>query len=333
MKKIVLAITLVALIISLKAQEKVNIAGYGQVRLSYDYLSTYPAFSIRRAKVWFSAANKLDKGTIKFKLKTEFSTKHGANVNLLDAKITYKYKKIEVITGQQTPDFSLQRHQSGEFLPVLERAEVIDKLVPAAETHARDIGIETYFNFDTLHSHISFGIFNGSGANQLITNNKTFLLTSRIQYALIKKPFLLQLGASAMYRQANNLQYNKFFYTDSLFSGRDERYGVEAIFSIKNFSLQSEFIKAYLNNNSAFGYYILADYKLNRNIFAISFENFQDVQKAENTSISATYSYLIQNHNIKLSLSHYYIYNNVSDKNLTILQFQYIFGIPKKYRH
>ncbi len=304
-------------------QNEIAPGGYLQTRLTSDY-NTYPSFSVRRAKIWLKSENKLTKGAINFKIQTEFSTKHGANINLLDAKIGYKYKTFYICAGQQTPDFSLQRHQHDQYLPIVERSEVINNIVPAAETHARDIGVQVSFKFDSLDSHFSLGLFNGTGANQLNFSDETFLVTSRFQYAIIKNPFVLKLGGSAMYRHSGGLQYNKFFYKDSIFTGRDERFGIETSLAFKNFHFQTEFIKALLNKSSAFGYYYLADYQMNKSIFAIGYNFFQNVMEEKNKSVSFSYSYLFLKHNIKLSMAHYY-YLSPQNQNLTILQFQYIF--------
>ena len=40
------------------------------------------------------------------------------------------------------PDFSLQRKQPDYAIPLDERADVVNALVPGAETMARDIGLE-----------------------------------------------------------------------------------------------------------------------------------------------------------------------------------------------
>ncbi len=329
MKKTLFLFLSVLLFLSAQSQTDHKIEGYTQIRSEYQNGQT-PYLYIRRAKFWYSAKRTFkNQSYLKFKVKVNYGTKHH-EFELLDFKTTYHKNHSEINFGQFVPDFGLQRSQSDQYLAVLERSLVINSLIPAAQTDARDIGIQYTYDFDSLKSRLSIGFFNGTGANTLNYSQNSFLVTSRFSYFFIKnKNFRMAIGGSGMFRKIQNADFSKFYFQDSLFSGNDFRYGAEMIFYLKNFHFQTEFIQAKLDNDIAQGFYAMTDYTLNKNQFAVSYENLLNVEKNYSERILVEYSYLFDNDDIKLSFGTYY-FPDLAEKYMLILQFQYIFPTFEK---
>lgn len=68
-----------------------------------------------------------------------------------------------VRAGQFVPDFSLERSQGDAYIPVIERAAVVNALIPSGDTYARDIGTKFVFQPKGSGFHTSFGVYNGKG--------------------------------------------------------------------------------------------------------------------------------------------------------------------------
>ena len=316
------------------AQQKINWNGYLQYRFSDNYLNQ-TNFSVRRAKFWAEGLMPLGNGNWGYKLQANFLQKSKYQLLLQDVLVNYKIKNFsgsntmwEVTAGQFVPNFSLQRKQPDYIIPLDERADVVNALVPGAETMARDIGVEFKLNENKTGS-ISFGFFNGNGANT-VSDKKNFLYVSRGNlFFLDNSESKLELGYNLSYRDAHDLQFSKIFGNNYSFTGNDFRFGFEGKLNLGDFELQSEYIAAHLGNQNAYGFYAIADYLFaKKNFVILSVEQYNDLNPAtvDEPWYVVGYSYLIKGNDIKLSLDNKFQFASNKTNALTTLQIQYFFN-------
>ncbi len=178
-------ITLIAAFqFNLFAQEKINWNGYLQFRFSDDYYNQ-AGFSIRRAKLWLNGSLPTANNNWSYKLQANFFQQSKYQFLLQDVYVKYSTGFFEAAIGQFVTDFSLQRKQSDYLIPLVERAAVINALVPASETMARDIGVEAKLILNNNGS-FSLGFFNGNGANNFSTQ-KEFSFCEQREIVSIKE--------------------------------------------------------------------------------------------------------------------------------------------------
>jgi phosphate-selective porin len=306
------------------SQQKVDWNGYLQYRFTDNYLDQ-TAFSVRRAKLWLNGTLPEDAHSWNYKVQAMFHQQAQFNFLLQDVFVNYKTNGFEITAGQFVPDFSLQRKQPDYVIPLVERAAVVNALVPAAETMARDIGVEVKASGNP--GSISFGFFNGNGANSL-SNKRNFLLVHRSTVSLLKADAILQLGYNLSYRHATTLQCAKMLGPGISFSGNDFRFGFEGRFVLSGIEIQSEYIEAHLGSTKASGFYALADYLIMReHRVTVSIEKLKDLNPAtqDDPWYIVAYSYLIKEDQIKLSLENRFQPTAGKTNVLTILQMQYFF--------
>jgi phosphate-selective porin len=306
------------------AQQTVDWNGYLQYRFTDNYLDQ-TAFSVRRAKLWLNGTLPEDSHSWNYKVQAMFHQQAQFDFLLQDVFVNYKTNGFEITAGQFVPDFSLQRKQPDYVIPLVERAAVVNALVPAAETMARDIGVEVKASGNP--GSISFGFFNGNGANSL-SNKRNFLLVQRSTVSLLKADAILQLGYNLSYRHATTLQCAKMLGPGISFSGNDFRFGFEGRFVLSGIEIQSEYIEAHLGSTKASGFYALADYLIMReHRVTVSIEKLKDLNPAtqDDPWYIVAYSYLIKEDQIKLSLENRFQPTAGKTNVLTILQMQYFF--------
>ena len=325
---ILLALTLFACLnINIKAQQKINWNGYLQYRFSENYLNQ-SEFSVRRAKFWLNGLLPEAKGTWSYKIQANFLKQVKYQFLLQDVFVSYKINNFEITAGQFVLDYGLQRKQPDYQIPLDERANVINALVPGAETMARDIGIELKLDKKNKGS-FSLGFFNGNGANN-VTNQKNFLLVSQGRLFLTNNNDLqLELGYNLSYRSAHNLEFNKIFGSDYAFTGNDFRFGFEGKLNIENLELQFEYLEAHIGSQQANGYYVLADYTIAaKNLLTLSVEKLNDLNPStiDNAWYIIGYSYLVKGNDIKISLDNKFQFTSNKTNSLTTLQIQYFFN-------
>ncbi len=327
MKKIFIILTGFILINSSFAQQKVNWNGYLQYRFSDNYLNQ-SEFSVRRAKFWLNGLLPEEEGTWSYKLQANFLQQVKYQFLLQDVLVNYKINNFEVTAGQFVPDFSLQRKQPDYTIPLDERADVVNTLVPGAETMARDIGIELKLD-DSKTGSFSFGFFNGNGANT-VSNQRNFLYVNRGSLFLLNNSgSKLELGYNLSYRDAHNIQFSKIYGNNYAFTGNDFRFGFEEKLNLGAFELQSEYIEAHLGNQKAYGYYALADYLIaSKSLVTLSVEQLYDLNPStiDDPWYVVGYSYLIKGNNIKISLDNKFQFLSNKTNALTTLQIQYFFN-------
>ncbi len=321
------AILLMTINVPVSAQQRIDWNGYLQYRFSENYLNEND-FSVRRSKLWVKGAMPLDTGMWSYKLQVNFLQKAKYQLLLQDVWVSYKEGHIEVTAGQFVPDFSLQRKQPDYLIPLVERALVVNALVPDAETMARDIGIQLKLGVSHF-SNFSVGFYNGNGANT-ISNKDNFLFVTRgTFYILNNSKSQLELGYNLSYRNAHDISFSKIFGDNISFTGQDIRFDFEGKLNIDNLELQSEFLQAKLRNQKAYGYYVLADYLFDsKNLAVISIEQFKDLNPAtaDNPKYTLGYSYLMKGNKIKVSLDNQFQFTKQKTYSLTTVQIQYFFN-------
>ncbi len=313
--------------IQLLAQQKINWNGYLQFRFSDNYINQ-TEFSVRRAKFWLNGSIPEQEGTWSYKLQAIFHQQVKFQFLLQDVLVSYKINNLDVTAGQFVPNFSLQRKQPDYVIPLDERANVVNALVPGAETMARDIGVELKLG-DNKNGSFSFGFFNGNGANN-VSNQRNFLYVNHASlYFIHHSESKLELGYNLSYRAAHNLKFDKIFGNNFSFSGNDLRFGIEGKFNLGEFEFQSEYIEAHLGNLKAYGYYALADYLINsKNLITLSIEQLNDLNLStiDDPWYVIGYSYLVKGNDIKVSLDDRVQFGTNKTNTLTTLQIQYFFN-------
>ncbi len=289
--------------------------GYMQLR-AYSDFGNYYNFSLRRLKLWVkSKPDSISHWAYKVQVVTS-SLKNEVFV-LEDVKATYHNKNFSINFGQFVPQFSLERFQSDYKLPVLERADVIKRLIPNGTLGVRDIGIEIGWHNNAKNLSSYLGIFNGYGIKQFRLENQGFLLTHKTQLALPLAQFSVKTGYSLQYRQAKNLQLPKILPDTVLFTGKDMRFNLFFMVKSQNLLFQSEYIRAFLNEKTAWGYYFLAAYSIKKSQFVASYGTYHDLigSTTDLPNFRFGYNYLIKGNKIKLSFDNYFELSNFSPHN------------------
>ncbi|MGA7836916.1 MAG: porin [Ignavibacteriaceae bacterium] len=309
-----------------KAQQKIEWNGYLQYRFTDNYLNQ-TNFSVRRAKFWLKGILPADNGNWSYKLQANFLKQDKYQLLLQDALVSYKLNNFEVTAGQFVPDFSLQRKQPDYQIPLLERAQVVNALVPGAETMARDIGIELKL-YENETGSFSLGFFNGNGANN-VSNNRNFLFVNHGKLFLLNThASTVELGYNLSYRYAHNYQFSKIFGSNYTFTGKDFRFGFEGRINLGDFELQSEYITTHLGNHKAYGYYALADYLFAaKHLVTFSVEQLKNLDPStiDDPWYTVGYSYLLKENKIKFSLDNSFQFTTDKTSSLTTIQIQYFF--------
>jgi phosphate-selective porin len=265
----------------LPSQAQLTWGGYLQSRFSSDFHTT-TGFSIRRAKLYTTAVAPFDTN-LTARMQAIFRWQNAGTLTLQDVYAEYRLPFVSFRAGQFVPEFSLQRLQPDAAMPVVERALVVDALVPSAETYARDIGAQLAL-YPLSHWRVTFGAFNGNGGNQCGNNDRQLLYVARSTFqASLSESIQLHLGASFAYRNKSAMTFKKIFGTTMPFSGRDARWGGEVRLASPRWSLQAEYMQANLEARNASGYYILASVFLDRtNEFAGLVEQLHDLDPTTN---------------------------------------------------
>ncbi len=302
MRKIVIISLL--LVVSAFAQTDQLWTGYVQVRYS-DNLYNVHSFKIRRIKLWSYHQTPFSEH-LYYKVQAIFRYPVSGALVLQDAFAEYRAKNWRLRVGQEVPQFSLQRAQPDYVIPLIERARIVDALIPAAETGARDIGMQVIVKPDSSLWTGAFGVFNGNGANVKGNEDRWFLLTTRqILKWRIQKQISLQVGASFSYRETSGLHFLRILGADTLFQGKDIRAGAELRLTLPFSSLQAEYIQAKLGTAKAYGYYVLLNIPLTeKHWLTLEMEQYKDLNPVtcDEPWMDVGYSFLYHSHKAKLML-------------------------------
>jgi phosphate-selective porin len=243
------------------SQAKVEWGGYLQTRFFDDFRSN-TGFSIRRAKLWLDGPVPVG-DNLHFRMQGIFRYQTSGTFMLQDVYGEYRMPFGFVRAGQFVPDFALERQQGDAFIPLIERAAVINALIPSGDTYARDIGAEFVLEPKETGFHTSFGVYNGNGGNTKSNEDRRFLYTNRTTYDIrFTDNLSWTSGFSVAYRNKNDLSFPSILGSGKTFSGEDFRWGVETHLKSKSWEIQGEYIQADLENQKSLGYYVFGDYDL-----------------------------------------------------------------------
>jgi len=243
-------------------QSQATWGGYLQTRFSTDYQSC-TGFSIRRAKVCATSVAPFDTN-LSGRMQAIFRWQNAGTLLLQDIYAEYRLNSLSFRAGQFVPGFSLQRLQPDASMPVVERALVVDALVPSAETYARDIGAQVTVHTNSF-GEFTLGAFNGNGGNQSGNNDRQLLYVARTVVRIpLSDSLQCSMGASFAYRNKSAMTFKKIFGTTAPFSGTDFRSGGELRLASSVWSFQTEYLQADLEAQKAYGYYVLAGVLLDR---------------------------------------------------------------------
>ncbi len=304
-KTFIVILLLTGLTFAQKLNKTFEWNGYGQFRL-YKINNDVQGFSVRRAKLWVKG-NVPNANSFSYKVMGIFKYNKTGYLGLLDAYGEYDFGKSYLRFGQQIPEFSLQRMQPDWKIPVVERVTVIDALIPAAQSSARDIGLQVHVKPVKNIWQIAAGVFNGNGANLKNHNSSNFLYTVRSTVKInFAKNYSWHLGGSVMYRKANQDEFSSVFGKNKLFTGDDFRFGIESLLKFNKIEIQAEYIEAHLGNEKAYGYYAYANYNISdKDQLIINTERLVDLDKATNDDmwLDIGYNHLFANNDVKLMIS------------------------------
>jgi hypothetical protein len=262
--------------VALRAQSAVGWQwhGYGQFRYSRAPASV--GFALRRGKLWLQGSVPALEN-VSFKVQGSFRNSAAGSIVLQDFFVQYQGSFGRLRLGQMVPAFSLQRSQPDFLVPLVERAGVVDALIPGAKTLARDIGAQIFLGSTTGPVHLSAGVFNGSGANRASGKEGSFLATTRLTYTHgLSSGVTGAAGVSGAYRRAAGTAVGILSTAGTAFSGKDIRWGVEAHVLGEGWEVQGEYLEGHLKDESSRGFYLLGDYAVSSaNQIVLSAERLQ----------------------------------------------------------
>ncbi|MCG6956867.1 MAG: OprO/OprP family phosphate-selective porin [Gemmatimonadetes bacterium] len=239
----------------LAAQGAVQWQGYVQLR--YGRTDPTSGFSVRRAKLWMKGSVP-GVAHLAFKIQGIFRNGSSRAFVLQDVFAEYRRSAIALRFGQLVPDFSLQRSQPDYRVPLLERASVVETLIPGARTLGREIGAQVLLAPQSGWLHAAAGIFNGSGANRVPGSEGDYLATGRLVLAHgLGSGVGVSVGGSAVWRETHGTDVGVLSIGSSPFSGRDQRWGTEARLWGGRWNVQGEYLRANLAGEVSEGFYVL----------------------------------------------------------------------------
>jgi hypothetical protein len=299
--------------------------GYTQLRLTSNF-NDVNSFALRRMKLWLNSSPGFNKHW-GFHLQTTITSYQNEGFRLQDVLTYYKQGQFNINIGQFVPHYSLQRFQPDYQIPLTERADVINALIPNGTLGVRDIGIEGNYTSPNKTVETWLGIFNGNGIKEYHLNNSGILLTHKTAFHLFNQQFTT--GYSAMYRKADQLQLVSVIPDSIEFSGNDFRYNLFAQYQSKKIQIQAEYLWADLNNKIADGYYILAALNLGKNQLVASWNQYTDLIESTNDSPIAHlgYNYLLNGNKLKFMFDNGVQISNGSLENyFATIQLQLFFN-------
>lgn len=292
-----------------KDLNNIDFNGYIQIRGTSNF-DDNAGFALRRLKLWIKSRSCFSQHW-SYKVQVTFSSFLQEKFFLQDVKLGYKTGQFLFDIGQFVPQYSLQRFQHDYELSVIERAKVINVLIPDGTLGVRDIGAQASYQPKNKLYETHLGVFNGYGIKNYRFNNQGYMLIHKSAINIPVSRNNIKFGYSLQYRYAQDLQL-KFIYPDTVkFSGNDFRYNLFALYKSKNFEIQAEFLNADFNGQRAYGFYVLSTLNLKKNQFVLSFEEYNDLIKEtiDKPYYRVAYNYLIKSYKIKLWFDNYFQIN------------------------
>ena len=304
---------------------KVAWNGYTQLRFSSNF-NDVNSFAMRRMKLWIKSGS----GFIKnwgFKVQTTITSYQNEKFLLQDVLVNYRTGNFKFTFGQFIPHYSLQRFQPDFKIPLTERAAVINALIPDGTLGVRDIGIEAEYSSPNKILKAWFGVFNGNGIKKYRLNNQGIMLTQKTQATIIHQH--LRAGYSLMYRKADQLKIHFVLPDSVIFSGNDVRFNLFAEYQTGDFHIQAEYLWASLNKQVADGWYLLAQYNINKNQIIASWNQYNDLINTISDApvVQLGYNYALKGDKLKLMLDNgFRIDDGRVSHYLTTIQIQLFFN-------
>jgi len=241
---------------SLAGQNAVQWHGYVQLR--YGRMDPGSGFSVRRAKLWMKGPVP-GVARLSFKVQGIFRNGSSGAFVVQDVFAEYRRSAIALRIGQFVPDFSLQRFQPDYRVPLVERAAVVEALIPGARTLGREIGAEVLLTPASGWVHLAGGVFNGSGANHSPGPEGDYLATGRLVVARkLAGDVRGAIGGSVAQREAHGADVGVLSSSSGAFTGFDRRWGAEARLWGERWNIQGEYLHAVLDQEVSDGFYVLA---------------------------------------------------------------------------
>jgi len=310
-----------------KFAENIDFNGYIQIR-GVSNFDNYTNFSIRRLKLWLKSKPGFSEHW-SYKIQTTFTSLTQEKFFLQNVKVKYKTGLFSFDIGQFVPQYSLQRFQPDYKIAPIERARVINMLIPNGTLGVRDIGMQANFKTKNNFFETHFGIFNGYGIKEYRFNNQGYMLVHKSEFKIPVNQSKIKIGYSLQYRQAENLQIKKVLPDTILFSGNDFRYNVFAMYQYKFLSFQAEYLNTNLENQISDGYYFLATINIKqKSQIVLSYEKYNDLIAETNNDpyIHLGYNFLFNKQKLMLFFDNFFqLTNKGIDNYMASLQLQIFF--------
>lgn len=243
-------------VLGLASAELPAVDGYLQTR--FDSTGDNAGFSIRRAKLWFAGPVPGDLG-FSYKLQGVYRSSLDTGFYVQDVYLQKQIPSFLFRGGRFVPDFSLQRLQPDSFIPVLERALVINRFSFGHDGSGREAGAQTSYETKNKLFYLSAGAFNG---NQNVPGNNTgtnLLYVTKAASRLLKNSgSIINLEASFAARHINNGSLFPLTASTSPVSGSDVRTAFSLSMKHGPFEAQGEYLNAESAGRKSWGYYAYA---------------------------------------------------------------------------
>ena len=267
------------------SDEGVTIWGYLQPEFQTHFEDeTRANFQFRRMRIGAMGNIPYDFGYYVLLETSQFMNPDKTGPFLLDAFVSYnRFQFAKIAVGSFKTPFGRELSMPCHGLYTIERSKMVDNLTASLDGGNRDLGLMLLGGNDTTFLTYRLAITNGAGISSL-TNNllDTYAITGRMTIQPLPG---LYLGASARYIQSPP-EAQGVENDDSKM-----RYGFDAQYSFKNFTLIGEYIHGKdegsfmegggcggdpvtkIGTNDADGFMLMALYKTN--------SNFEPVYKIE----------------------------------------------------
>ncbi len=259
-------------------------------------------------------------------------------------------KQLNFKIGQFKPPFGWERFQSDFKIPVIERSQAIDRLIPngsLGESFVRDYGFQ-FFGKLLPGLRYEAAIMEGSGAHTKLSDKNAPLIDGRLSFnKKFREPIFhknveltLQLAHSRRWNGDNNFtkqlpgcDKNMFRH----FNGRDNRFDYAIAVNTRRSQFAAEYIAAeYLPDgngqakNRANGWFLEHSYFLTKKLqHVVRFEQFDPNQGKKDSHdlswLTLGLDYYFNNNHGRVMMS-YVVKKEATDElknNMVIVQLQY----------
>ena len=270
------------------SDEGVTIWGYLQPEFAAHFEDeTRSSFQFRRMRVGAMGNIPYDFGYYVLIEASQFLTPEESGMWLLDAFVSYnRFQYAKIALGSFKTPLGRVLSMPCHGLYTINRSRVVDEMSASLDGYNRDIGMMLLGGSDSTFFTYRLALTNGGGVTSVTNNLKTtYAVTGRVTFQPLKG---LYLGASARYGE------NPPSSPDVEENDTKLRFGFDAQYSFKNFTILGEYIDgkdegSYMEGggcggdpvtmtgtNNADGFYVMALYRTN--------SNFEPVYKIERYS-------------------------------------------------